>query len=353
MDRYVFRETLIPLGIGTGAVTLMLIGNLLFNFAQWFFTYGVPFVAVLQMVMYYTPYLMVLSLPVGTAVAVSLTVNRLTRDSEITVIRMAGVSLRRIFRPLILLGLLMSALNFWLNERIVPQSMKEFNELKNRMFLMQPVPNLASNAVLKVQNYVITIDTAEQRGNRVYLKEVLLIQKEPRGGWIVTLAPEAVYDEGLWVLSRPTVHYYQPNGQVGEVTKSDRAIINLRVAIEDFFASPMPEELTSAELREQIARGRQTGSNTRNLEVTYHLKFALPAACLILAICCPVLSLWFARAGSFIGVLLAIVLVFVFWNTLLLFQLLGNQGFLPPVLAAWSPNLLFGLAGFYLLWRSE
>lgn len=353
MDRYVFRETLIPLGIGTGAVTLMLIGNLLFNFAQWFFTYGVPFTAVLQMVMYYTPYLMVLSLPVGTAVAVALTVNRLTRDSEITVIRMAGVSLRRLFRPLILLGLLMSALNFWLNERIVPQSMKEFNALKNRMFLMQPVPNLASNAVLKVQNYVITIDTAEQRGNRVYLKEVLLIQKEPRGGWIVTLAPEAVYDEGLWVLSRPTVHYYQPNGQVGEVTKSDRAIINLRVAIEDFFTSPMPEELTSTELREQIARGRQTGSNTRNLEVTYHLKFALPAACLILAICCPVLSLWFARAGSFVGVLLAIVLVFVFWNTLLLFQLLGNQGFLPPVLAAWSPNLFFGLAGFYLLWRSE
>jgi lipopolysaccharide export system permease protein len=331
----------------------MLVGNLLFNLAQWFFAYGVPFVAVLQMVMYYTPYLLVLSLPVGTAVAVALTVNRLTRDSEITVIRMAGISLRRIFRPLILLGLIMSALNFWLNERVVPESMKQFNQLKNRMFLMQPVPNLASNVVIKVQNYTVSIDMAQQRGNRVYLKDVLLIQKEARGGWIVTLAPEAVYDEGLWVLTKATVHYYQPNGQVAEVRKSDRAIINLRVAVEDFFATPMPEELTRAQLKQQIERGRQTGSNTRSLEVTYHMKLALPVACLVLAICCPVLSLWFARAGSFVGVLLAIVLVFVFWNTLLLFQLLGNQGFLTPILSAWSPNLLFGAVGFYLLWRSE
>jgi lipopolysaccharide export LptBFGC system permease protein LptF len=37
----------------------------------------------------------------------------------------------------------------------------------------------------------------------------------------------------------------------------------------------------------------------------------------------------------------------------LLFQILGNQGFLPPMLAAWMPNLLFGLGGTYLLWRSE
>ncbi|MCS7066288.1 MAG: LptF/LptG family permease, partial [Fimbriimonadales bacterium] len=69
LDRYLLREMLVPLGIGTGAVTLMLIGNLLFNYAQLFFSYGVPVVAVAQMVMYYTPYLLVLSLPVGTAVA--------------------------------------------------------------------------------------------------------------------------------------------------------------------------------------------------------------------------------------------------------------------------------------------
>jgi lipopolysaccharide export LptBFGC system permease protein LptF len=52
-------------------------------------------------------------------------------------------------------------------------------------------------------------------------------------------------------------------------------------------------------------------------------------------------------------VLLAIVLVFVFWNTLLLFQILGNHGVLPPLLAAWATNLLFGVGGLTLLRRLE
>jgi lipopolysaccharide export LptBFGC system permease protein LptF len=51
--------------------------------------------------------------------------------------------------------------------------------------------------------------------------------------------------------------------------------------------------------------------------------------------------------------LLAIILVFLFWNTLLLARLLGNQGLLPPAVAAWAPNVLFAAGGLFILWRLE
>lgn len=353
MDRYLLREMLVPLGIGTGAVTLMLIGNLLFNYAQLFFSYGVPVVAVAQMVLYYTPYLLVLSLPVGTAVAVSLTVNRLTRDSEITVMRMAGISLRRIFLPLLMMGALLSGLNYWLNERVVPPAMREFYRLRNRMFLLAPVPNITSNAVLKVQNYAVVIGVAQEMGGRVVMEDVLMFEQRARGEWLVIHAPRGSYKSGVWELERPQLHLYRSDGTVIDVRSQQKLILNLQVALQDFFATPEPEEQTRAQLGEQIERNRQMGYRNLRLEVSYHLKVAVPVACFVLALCSPMLSLWLARAGSFVGVLLAIVLVFVFWNTLLLFQILGNQGLLPPLLAAWMPNLLFGLGGFYLLYRSE
>jgi lipopolysaccharide export system permease protein len=353
LDRYIAREMLIPLGIGIFAILLMLIGNLLFTYAPWFFNYGVPLTAVLQMVLYYTPYLLVLSLPVGAAVGTALTVNRLTRDSEITVMRMAGVSLRRIFAPMLLIGVLLSGANFALNEYLVPPSMQQFNKLRNRMFLLAPVPNLTSNAVIKAQNYMIGIGVAQQQGDAVLLEDVLVLERREQGGWLVVKAPRGKYRNGIWELYTPTAHYYQPDGTVADVQQAARLVINLQVALQDFFSAPTPEEQTMAQLGEQIRRNRQMGLDTRTLEVSYHLKAAVPVACVVLALCAPVLSFLLARAGGFVGVLLAIVLVFVFWNTLLLFQILGNHGVLPPLLAAWSPNLLFGVGGLAILRRLE
>lgn len=353
LDRYIAREMLTPLGIGILAILLMLIGNLLFNYAPWFFNYGVPVSAVLQMVLYYTPYLLVLSLPVGAAVGTALTVNRLTRDSEITILRMAGISLRRIFAPMVLIGVLLSLANFALNEYLVPPTMQQFNKLRNRIFLLAPVPNLTSNAVIKAQNYMVGIGVAQQQGERVLLEDVLMFERRAPNEWLLVKAPRGEYHNGVWTLYEPTVHYYQADGKVADVQRSTRLVINLQVAIQDFFASPTPEEQTMRQLAEQIARNREMGLDTRQLEVSYHLKAAVPAACLVLALCAPVLSFLLARAGGFVGVLLSIVLVFVFWNTLLLFQILGNYGFLPPMLAAWSPNLLFGGGGLLLLRRLE
>ncbi|MFN7162495.1 MAG: LptF/LptG family permease, partial [Fimbriimonadales bacterium] len=189
LDRYIAREMLTPLGIGVFAILLMLIGNLLFNYAPWFFNYGVPLSAVLQMVLYYTPYLLVLSLPVGAAVGTALTVNRLTRDSEITILRMAGVSLRRIFAPMVLIGVVLSLANFALNEYLVPPTMQQFNKLRNKIFLLAPVPNLTSNAVIRAQNYMVGIGVAQQQGERVLLEDVLMFERRTQNEWLLVQAP--------------------------------------------------------------------------------------------------------------------------------------------------------------------
>ena len=55
------------------------------------------------------------------------------------------------------------------------------------------------------------------------------------------------------------------------------------------------------------------------------------------------------RRGAMYGVGVGIVLAIVYWMALSVFGALGAGGVLPPVLAAWAPNILFGAAAVYMV----
>lgn len=354
LDRVLLLELLVPFLVGTVAVVLMLIGNMLFFYAEQFFAMGVPVVAILQMIIYHTPFLLVLTLPVGTALSVSLAVNRLARDSEIVALRGAGASLRRIFLPLFGVGLLVSVVNFWLEESVVPHAERQFRRVRDRIFLMQTVPLLRSNVVFRMRDFAFYIGLVERaQGNRAELRDVQVWDMSAPGYSRMILAPRAVYDDGVWRLYDAQVHIYGKDGFAIDARTAGEITINLRVALEEVISPPSPEETNAADLRRQALELQKARIPATRLWVGYHFKYSLPFACAVFALCSAPLAMYFARAGSFMGVLLAIILVFVFWNTLLLARLLGNQGILPPVVAAWSPNALFTVGGLLMLWRSE
>lgn len=354
IDRMLLSELLVPFLVGTLAVVLMLIGNMLFFYAEVFFAKGVPLVAVAQMIMYHTPFLLVLTLPVATALSVSLAVNRLARDAEIVALRITGASLKRIFAPLLVAGILISLLNFWLGESVVPIAERSFRRIRDRIFLMQTAPLFRSNVVFKVQNYAFYIGMVERvEGNRAELRDVQVWEMPVSGYARMMLAPRAMYDDGIWRLYDAQVHIYGDDGFAIDARAPGEVTINQRVALEELISPPQPEEINAAELYRQAKELEKSGMPAKRLWVGYYFKFSIPFACAVFALCSAPLALRFAKAGSFMGVLLAIILVFVFWNTLLLARLLGDHGFLPPVVAAWAPNVLFAAGGLLVLWRSE
>jgi lipopolysaccharide export LptBFGC system permease protein LptF len=58
------------------------------------------------------------------------------------------------------------------------------------------------------------------------------------------------------------------------------------------------------------------------------------------------------KKGSLAGIATAIGLAITYWVVALLFESMGNISVLPAVLAAWTPDLLFGITGVYLLLRT-
>jgi LPS export ABC transporter permease LptG len=80
-------------------------------------------------------------------------------------------------------------------------------------------------------------------------------------------------------------------------------------------------------------------------------RFAFPAACLVLMLVGVPLGVASRRGGKSSGVVLTIVLVFVYYFLSATGTALGRQSRFPAFFAVWSANLLFAVAGIFLLWQ--
>jgi lipopolysaccharide export system permease protein len=355
LDLYLLRETVTPFLIGAIACVLLLAGGLLFEYGRMFFDRNVSLVAVAQLLLYRLPFLTTVAAPVAVAVGTAMAVNRLARDQEILVMRMAGVSVRRLFLPYLLLGVVLFGLTYWFQESVAPNSGKAFKKVLFQIALMQTQPRFAPGLVIKAQDYHLSFGMVERLPDGSHrVQDFVAIRRTGTHKTEIWHAPEAVYRDGVFHLTRPAIWRLDANNRLETYTSNATGRIDRRVPLTEIIAAPQPDELRRSELREQIETERATGRNVAAKEVQYHAKLAIPFACIIFALFGPVLSLVFARSGGYTGILLSVVVVFAHINLLLLFtKILGEPGILPPVVAAWAPNGLFLLIALVAMVKVE
>jgi lipopolysaccharide export system permease protein len=107
-----------------------------------------------------------------------------------------------------------------------------------------------------------------------------------------------------------------------------------------------PEEMSFLLLRNWIDSLTRKGIDVSNYLVELHLKLAVPFASLVLALVGIPISGRVTRHPSVALIVgFGMVVGFCYWVVLALSQSLGLSGALPPVVAAWSANVLFTLIG--------
>jgi lipopolysaccharide export LptBFGC system permease protein LptF len=110
--------------------------------------------------------------------------------------------------------------------------------------------------------------------------------------------------------------------------------------------------MTYGELSNYIADLSQSGFDTIRLRVQLDRKLADPAITLVMAILAVPFALFMSKRGSLAGIATAIAVAISYWVVDGIFSSLGDINTLPPLLAAWTPDLLFAIAGSYLLLRT-
>ncbi len=111
------------------------------------------------------------------------------------------------------------------------------------------------------------------------------------------------------------------------------------------------EQMSALELRRYIADLSQSGFDVVRLSVQFYRKFSYPLIAFVVTLIGIPFSFTMGAKGALTGIALSIGIAIVYWSTSSLFEAMGNLSQLPPAMAAWSPDILFGLAGAYLLLR--
>ena len=355
LDRYVLRELLVPFLIGTLAVVLMFDINMVMAYTKQFDISNIPKLALAQMILYKTPFWMNMTLPVGMSLGASLAMSRLARESELTAMRCAGARILRVIAPITMFGVFVAVGDLALVEKVMPVSERKFSSLERQFGALVVMPNLAENTFVRLEGMQVSIGRTNRTGpNSMVLNDIVIYSRPTSGDIKIISATTGAYNEGQWVLNDAVIYDFKPGSpDVMRLTERKPWSINRRIGLDDLLLPPQPEEQTASQLRRSIAQARSQRLPTQQLEIEYQKRFSIPASCILFAFVAPALAIMFARSG-FAGVLLSIFLVFLYYNVFIFTtEILGKNSHISPILAAWAPNILFAILGFFVIRRLE
>ena len=121
----------------------------------------------------------------------------------------------------------------------------------------------------------------------------------------------------------------------------------------DYFLKELKQDkqMNFQQLESYIHDLQQSGFDTVRLRVQLYKKFSVPLFALIMAMLSVPFGFLVGNRGAMAGIGVSIGIAMAYWGVGQLFEQIGNANELPPSLAAWSPDVLFGLAGMWLLLR--
>ncbi|MCL6623339.1 MAG: LptF/LptG family permease [Fimbriimonadales bacterium] len=358
LDRYLLKEIFVPFLVVTIGALLMILANTLIQYSTPIFHKEIPPSAILQLILYSTPPAINLALPISVTISAGLATARLTRENEITALRSAGLSLKRIFGPFLFFGAVISLINFYASETVSPKAQHMAKNTLRYIFAAAEALPAQSNISLQFDQgrYTLFIQTARKEGNRILMSNVLLLSRPGRDREQIVKAGTAVYEEGTLTLDQPQIWEIQGE-RIIEFRVNKKLSITRSLPMESFFGQPLPEEQSRHELLQTInaLKARGAHSYAAEYEVEYLNRLSLPLSCLVFALFSPILAFRYARGGPFVGLLLSLIVVFLYYNLwLFTAQVLSARlNLIPPIAGAWLPNVLFCVAGVFALWQSE
>lgn len=349
LDRYVGRTFLrIVALVAAGLLGIFYIAQFV-DFSDKLFKGQATGRMLLEYFWFATPQYVYYVVPLSLLVAALVTVGLLTKTSELTVMKACGISLYRVSAPLLAAALGASVLLFVLEEQVLARANRRAEALNDQIRGRSPRTfNMLNRRWLAGRGGAI-YHYAFFDPQRAELASLSIYEFDSRAWRLArqTFATRAIYRGGWLGQDGWTVSFDR-----GPVPHWDRfAERQLPIEPPEYFQSEHPdaELMTFSELRRHVAELRASGFNAVPLSVALQRKLAFPFVTVIMTLIALPFGVTTGRRGAVYGIGLGIVLAIVYWLLLSAFGAVGSAGILPPVLAAWAPNLLFGMGAAYLL----
>jgi LPS export ABC transporter permease LptG/LPS export ABC transporter permease LptF len=363
LDEYILREF-------TGMFALVLAGFVLLMIVFTFFDLvgdilrnHIALSVVGAYLLNLTPSMLYNIAPLAVLIAALVTFGVMNRNSEIVAIKATGISLYRLIIPIVTMAGVLAVVLFLFDQYYLPQANRKQEALRNQikgrptqtylhpeqkwMFGQKPLPGEPGRIFYYEffdpdRNEFANLSVFEfdpgtfQLTRRIFAKRV--VWSRDSAGW--------VFENG-WVrdVEGANVRDYR--------TFLETSFPEIR-ATPDYFKKEdlQSQEMNFGQLDHYIHDLQQSGFDTKRLSVALWHKLSYPLIAVVMAVLAIPFALSMGRRGSITGVAVAIGVALAYMVIDNLFGAMGYVNYLPAYMAAWSADVLFGLAGGYLLLKT-
>jgi LPS export ABC transporter permease LptF/LPS export ABC transporter permease LptG len=360
LTRYTLREVASHAVIGAAIFTFVLFTRDLGRILELVVRASAPLPSVAQIFFYTVPLALTYTIPMSVLVGILIGLSRLAADSEITAMRASGMGvwtfLRMVSIFVIAAWLLALANGLYLAPWSQASLSRLEDQLKGSQASFEVQPRVFYEGFPKYVLYVQDVHSAQ--GAAVW-KGVFLADISDAANPSITLAREGILvSEG-----QDRLHLHLTDGSTHETDPRQAD----HYQISTFQQTDIPIELPSAEAKAEdaipvgVVPTWELRNHARRVDpisarwylIEFHRRFALPTACLVLALVGIPLGLSSKKSGKSGGFVLTIVLVFAYYSVSLVGISLARQGHVTPELGAWLANIVFFAFGVFLLWQAE
>ncbi len=298
--------------------------------------------------------------PLFVFISVIFFTSKMAGRSEVIAVLSSGVTYNRFLRPFVAGGILLAVL-LWAGYRfVVPPANKLWGDF-NKIYFDKNSSLTASDNPAYKQNIYFRLDNSTYLGIKSYdtiskTGSSLFIQKFAGNKLLYNIRASNFNWDTLqkkWKLTNVTERTL--DGLNEKVVKEDAKFINYNFKPIDLRKDDyLKEQMTTPDLDKFIRQEKQRGSGMLStLLVERYNRDAIPASVIILTIIGAVLASRKVRGGSGAHIALGVVLSMLYILFSRFSVVFATKGDFPPLLAAWVPNIMFGLLAIYLWSRAS
>jgi LPS export ABC transporter permease LptF/LPS export ABC transporter permease LptG len=362
VDRYVLQSFLFWF-------VLLLIGLVLMTHVYTFFDLlsdivknQIAMSRVFTYLFFLTPELVFDLAPMSVLVAVLITFGILTKHNEITAMKASGVSLYRLALPVLGAALLMSGALFAFAHYYVPDANRKQDAIRkeikgkpvqtylhpDRKWVFDPGLNNDPKVFYfqyfdGAQKLMVGPQVFELNPANFRIRKHISAEK---ARWEPALRTW-IFENG-WSREDPGGRHeklYNFAGQAATFQELDeRPDYFLQEVLQD-------QQMNFQQLAAYIRELQRSGIDTITLQVSFYRKFALPLFALVMALISVPFAFVAGNKGAMAGVGISFTIASAYLILGKLFEQLGDVNLLPAELAAWSPDVIFAMAGLYFFTR--
>ena len=356
LDDMILRDFIMYLAM---ILASLLILALVFTFFELFTDIvrnRVPVLLLMEYLLNLSPSLIYQMTPIAVMLAVLITFGLMQKSSELTAMKATGISLYRAVLPVIVLSAIFAGGLFLFDQVYIPHTNRRQEILRNQIkgkpaqTYLQADRQWIVGGDNEIYYYqLFDPDTDTFHGISIFEFDPKTFQLTKRisaeqAHWEPSLN-KFVFENG-WerTLKGPSIQRYET---------FEVATFNELHEDPNYFKKEVRQssEMDYYQLRDYISDLQQSGFDTVRLRVQLQKKIAYPLVTLVMAVLAIPFAVTGRTGGALAGVAIAITIAVVYIGMAGLFEAMGNANQLPAVLAAWSPNIIFGLATGYLLLR--